>query len=551
MRHDIEWVTAPPLWELAEQDPGGRPRFRQPALLRFDSDAFMEELIPLVERGDPGVADRVARPESWDKPAAGWVAASDPSLAEPLRLYQPVHGRHYAMMGALVCRRLGLPQRRVDAAAGERASMLVRRLVARPGRTLDPVDPDTFTEQAWIGDRKAGTWRAAAAVVEEGEERLPLFPLSAAGDQGRTRLVWAGMLPVAGREVYETAAAEAAPAPAPPAHDDPLAELGDPRRATFVARIIQGLTSLRETPPPTAPASALDEAAADMREALAFVLLDLVDFLDEELPAVWKGVKDGVRPAGPAGTVYDRLGVGFADSGTWRAALLRADAFRPALLGTGTGTGQPPVPVTFTGAKVREAVCNLVSGRHFQDAVFDALGEPAPEAERAAAGGAPVAAARAAAAGEAEGGLYWIRFLYERPACEPYHDPVISAPSRPFRLAEYFDPEAPARPLLIRMPFDTSPAGLRRFPKGVGVLMSSKLRRQVERVRNRKLDDIVDGNVDEDPGWGIGMICSLSIPIITLCAFIVLMIFLQLLNIVFWWMAWFRICLPVPVRQDS
>jgi hypothetical protein len=46
------------------------------------------------------------------------------------------------------------------------------------------------------------------------------------------------------------------------------------------------------------------------------------------------------------------------------------------------------------------------------------------------------------------------------------------------------------------------------------------------------------------------MICSLSIPIITLCAFIVLMIFLSLLNIVFWWMAFFKICLPIPVRNE-
>ena len=112
------------------------------------------------------------------------------------------------------------------------------------------------------------------------------------------------------------------------------------------------------------------------------------------------------------------------------------------------------------------------------------------------------------------------------------------------------DPDAPARPLVIRMPLDTSPKGLRKFPKGVAVLMSSKLRQQVERVRNAKLADIDEGKVKDEPSWGIGMICSLSIPIITLCAFIVLMIFLSLLNIVFWWMAFFKICLPIPVRND-
>ena len=41
------------------------------------------------------------------------------------------------------------------------------------------------------------------------------------------------------------------------------------------------------------------------------------------------------------------------------------------------------------------------------------------------------------------------------------------------------------------------------------------------------------------------MICQLSIPIITICALILLLIIVALLNIVFWWMPFFRICLPI------
>jgi hypothetical protein len=44
-----------------------------------------------------------------------------------------------------------------------------------------------------------------------------------------------------------------------------------------------------------------------------------------------------------------------------------------------------------------------------------------------------------------------------------------------------------------------------------------------------------------------GLDCSgfmLSIPIITICALIVLMIFISLLNIVFWWLPFFKLCLP-------
>lgn len=52
----------------------------------------------------------------------------------------------------------------------------------------------------------------------------------------------------------------------------------------------------------------------------------------------------------------------------------------------------------------------------------------------------------------------------------------------------------------------------------------------------------------EEPGKGleIGWLCSFSIPIITLCAFIVLHIFLSLLDFIFRWMLWIKICIPIP-----
>jgi hypothetical protein len=555
MKHDIEWVTAPPLWDLAQADPAGRPRFRQPALLRFDSDSFMDELIPLMATGAPELADRVAKPETWEKPAAGWVSAPDASLATTLNLFQPVHGRFYIGAASLVCRRVGLPMRRVNAAEGERTSMLMRRLVPRASTPVDPNNADSFVEQAWVGDRKAGVWApvSSSGIPVAGEERLPLFPLMTSIEPGRTRQVWAGMLPVASREIYEGARpAGAAAAPIESgATDDPLEDLTDPRRASFAARVTQAFITLLESPPVPTPAAVLAAAAPDMRESLAFALLDLVDFLTAELPAIWNAVKNETSAglSTTAKNVYDALAVTIPGTGTWREALRRANAHRPALLGTGTGTGLAPISNTLTGAQIRTAVTNLIHGGIFQERVFAALGAP-PASSQASVGGPPVLAARAAEGGQAEGALYWLRFVYERPICAPFHDPIVSQPSRPFRLGGFFDPDAPARPLVIRMPLDTSPKGLRRFPKGVAVLMSNKLRQQIERVKNQKLKDLDDGKVGDEPSWTIGMICSLSIPIITLCAFLVLMIFLQLLNIVFWWLAFFKICLPIPVRSE-
>jgi hypothetical protein len=387
--------------------------------------------------------------------------------------------------------------------------------------------------------------------VLSGEERLPLFPLTATSD--RKRQVWAGMLPVASREIYEGAQPDALPSvalPPPTGTPDPLQELRDPRRAAFAARVMEGLATLLESPPTPTPADVLREAAPYMRDSLKFILLDLTDFLGAELPGLWTAIKAdssaGLSSAERA--VFIRLGSSFAGAGNWRDALQAADAHRPALLGTRATAGPTPVPDNFSGSDVRTAVSSLITGGRFQSEVFAALGDP-PAVPFPPPGGAPVLGARAAEGAEPDGALYWLRFIYERPACTAFHDPVVSDPSRPFRLGAFFDPDAPARPLVIRMPFDTSPKGLRRFPKGVAMLMSPKLRRQLERVKNQKLSDLDEGKVGGEPSWGIGMICSLSIPIITLCAFIVLMIFLQLLNIVFWWMAFFKICLPIPARN--
>jgi hypothetical protein len=52
---------------------------------------------------------------------------------------------------------------------------------------------------------------------------------------------------------------------------------------------------------------------------------------------------------------------------------------------------------------------------------------------------------------------------------------------------------------------------------------------------------------DSGLSFDIGFICSFSLPIITLCAFILLMIIVILLNFVFWWIPLLKICLPIPL----
>jgi hypothetical protein len=52
-------------------------------------------------------------------------------------------------------------------------------------------------------------------------------------------------------------------------------------------------------------------------------------------------------------------------------------------------------------------------------------------------------------------------------------------------------------------------------------------------------------------GMTLNWICGFNIPLITICAFFVLNIFLSLLNIVFFWLPIIKICIPVPTPSPS
>jgi hypothetical protein len=164
----------------------------------------------------------------------------------------------------------------------------------------------------------------------------------------------------------------------------------------------------------------------------------------------------------------------------------------------------------------------------------------------------------ALAATSGDPGWFVIRFVYQRRDCGPLHPPVLSAPTQRFQLAGFFDPDAPARPIRIALPLDTSPAGLRKFNKNTAFMLSDMLCGQVQRAKGLGFIDLVRAvlpwplhkDLDIGPGGpcanGFGMICSLSIPIITICALILLMIIVTLLDIVFRWLPFFVICFPVP-----
>lgn len=116
-------------------------------------------------------------------------------------------------------------------------------------------------------------------------------------------------------------------------------------------------------------------------------------------------------------------------------------------------------------------------------------------------------------------------------------------PSREFLLAATFDPEA-TRPVLIQMP-DISDA-TRGIARGASFAMPKKLANFMNAMTGKdRAQDVVDGK-DPSGSLDFDFICSFSIPAITICAMFILTIIISLLNIVFFWLPFVKICLPVP-----
>jgi len=328
-----------------------------------------------------------------------------------------------------------------------------------------------------------------------------------------------------------------------------------------------------------------------------YILLDFARFLKEQLNEVWLALPAGAAP--PSGQALDVLSALDATTlpvalraslqaeppamtvkASLREALAAIEPFGPSLEGADGGFkrsagaggvwpsfvfpladadfGGPVPPLTTppapSGASPLAPVLRTISA--LRDLVETALPDeptsPVPELPLAAqAVFAPDERAR-----------FVVRCVLERPNCDPVHPLVLSEPSREFELASFFDPDAPARPIRIALPVDTSPAGLRRAPKNTAFMVSDMLCGQIARAKglglvdlvrsvlpfplNKALPDTPPSACKTDAGLSLGMICSLSIPIITICALIVLMIMVSLLDYVFRWMPYFVFCFPLP-----
>jgi hypothetical protein len=108
--HVVQWVTASPLWPdtLSETDDAKREKSMQkPALLRFASDSFMEDVAKLLDRDPASLKDTIATPVTYRLPSPG---ETEPPAPTDLKLYLPAQGHFYLIAATLVCRMPGLPE---------------------------------------------------------------------------------------------------------------------------------------------------------------------------------------------------------------------------------------------------------------------------------------------------------------------------------------------------------------------------------------------------------------------------------------------------------
>jgi hypothetical protein len=142
-----------------------------------------------------------------------------------------------------------------------------------------------------------------------------------------------------------------------------------------------------------------------------------------------------------------------------------------------------------------------------------------------------------------EGRHYVVRAfvrLKTHPGCPPKL--VWSELSAPFQILPWYA-RSPVPATQIKLP-DVSEA-IKASP-GVAFAVPRKL----FNLLRGDPQELLKGNGSED-GFELDWVCGFSIPIITICAFILLNIILVIMHLIFWWLPFVKVCFPLPRKRAS
>jgi hypothetical protein len=601
LEQHVEWTSPAPAWwqPVDPADPAARRAFRTPALLRFATDKFMDEFVDLMNVDPARLTEFIALPETWKsplgepskvQPQSGLVLKLNqarnsivrrlearrgtlPALpasgasSKPLKLFQPAHQRYYLVTACLVCRMVGLPDRRMDTSKQERATFVVRLLQPRANAAKVNPDPADCDEFAFIDS----AWQPVsnAALLPRGEEQHALSPLTYTEIDSRKRRLFMGLVPVGKREAYL-----AASQPKPATESGDLPPLISTRQMLLKSQVLGPWSNLEEvakaayevlgTAPKTERDKILNRTNAQIYSISWYVLLDFANLLKSYAPPVWNAITGG--SSGNLTTEQQTLlstltntrhiATGITLASALKNAKDQEQALDSVTMPYRSGADGWPssgliIPLAEISVSGVTTLSPALDRATLETQVVAAL-EPEPTQPL------PLRIASQAQANPMASPWFTIRCVFERPNCPALTQPLLSEPTAVFQISAYFDPDAPARPIRIGLPVDTTPAGLRKFDKNTAFIMSDTLCGQVRRAQGMTFGDLVlsvlpfpfhkdlgAGGGGGEPCSG-GMVCSFSIPIITICALIMLIVIVKLLDIIFFWMPFFQICLPLP-----
>jgi hypothetical protein len=492
--------------EIAVQAFGSRAEGAPLTIVERSDEDFVAGLIAdlATEAGRDGLARR--------GPARG--------AGGTLELFQPVHRAFNLALLELFCREPGLP--RLDPRRVESSGLVVRRV------WTPDAPPGARPVEAWMKtpDGRKGWTHLATEADRERDPDPKRRAKPSTGNAEIDRRLYA-LLPAPDAEEHVTALFVAPPAVCAAAGRTLLfglvptasADTSVSPPATYRPEDLDGvvpelLRAGSHTLPSDVRGRTLTRYDADRLEGRPFMtMLALLTVALGLFP------RDGSDPASTRALALraqlDRLSVGGRPGGRFLSDAARALVWRVEGAGVAVPDAWPAVP-----ADVALAVRAAMAG------AFEAQAGAIIPAE----GRFEVARAEYVARA-------FVRVRRDD-GCPPRL--LWGAPSEPFRIRPWHA-NGPLPPLRVTLP-DLVPDRLEGLKPNVAFVVPKGL---AAFMNNNTAKALLKGA--GTPGSAtLGWICGFNIPIITICAFIVLSIFLSLLHIVFWWLPFVKICIPFP-----
>jgi hypothetical protein len=533
-------VTVPEAHDVALLAPWYAPAPRRVAIHRYLDPGFVAQFQADVARAPSRNAALLAWEEEDRMPAA---------QGGLLKLRRPVHRTFHVVAWEASCKLPTAPAGQPPVAPEkiESAGFVVRttRDGATQGFQIVGGRPQGWSRVEEGGDPDAARQVKALGLVPRaatpspgytGEETFPLHPLPVQ-DGNATHTLLYGYLPIGGGDFVPPAAPASDTGPdlpedltwpfgladrsngPPPAYSfDAQISGGEiDQRLAAVLRVLLGRYQLADTPAWSDPANA---PLVGILDGLAFSTAPMGDLAGQAL-------RDWAA-AHPAGITLGRL---LRDTKSAQALLTAVAKADP--------SGRVKLPA---GLALPGDAGNLLIGETVAARLRAALRLRLAQAVATSAADLPVPKLISGPNGR----YTLVPFLRTiRPdGCERVH---WGSPSAPFAVAAAFDPEA-ARPLLIEMP-DLSDAR-KGLARGANFDMPPSLANLMNNLNSSAAtQSMMTGAGGSTSGLNLRFLCSFSLPAISICAMLMLSITLNLLNIVLGWMAWVKICLPLPAKK--